>query len=56
LCRDIPVKPLMHGARDDRMLLSNEVAACVGRGSSGTQKPMWERAWSRRGQHIQHGC
>ena len=28
----IPVKPLMHGARGDRMLLSKEVAACVGRG------------------------
>ena len=35
LCRTIPVRPLMHGVRGDRMLLSKEVAACVGRGCSG---------------------
>jgi hypothetical protein len=32
LCRVIPVKPLMHGGPGNRMLLSKEVAACVGRG------------------------
>src|SRR5689334_23319021 len=44
LCRTIPVTSLMHGAPSTRMLLSKEVAACVGRGGaqilSTTQNPV----------------
>jgi hypothetical protein len=44
LCRTIPVKPLMHGAPDTRMLLSNEVAACIGRGCCGVSETAKSRA------------
>ncbi len=40
LCRESPVKALMHGWADRRMLLSNEPATCNGRGC--TPIKMWE--------------